>query len=94
MRSQGSVGCYVYKEYFKAGGGACYFAAMVWLFLFAQILATMSDMFLSEWYSCWRVFVCNILHLFLGLMWRKKLPLIFRAKNTFHFGAILALCGL
>ncbi|CAH1368627.1 unnamed protein product, partial [Tenebrio molitor] len=49
MRTQGSVECLIYKEYFKAGGNCCLITTMLTLFVSAQLLASGGDFFLSEW---------------------------------------------
>lgn len=49
-RSEGAVGLSLYKKYFKAGGGFCFFYIMVLFCIFAQVLASGGDFFLTYWY--------------------------------------------
>lgn len=45
----GNIGLAVYKKYFKACGGWGIFVAVFFLFLFAQVLASGGDYFLTYW---------------------------------------------
>lgn len=49
MRTYGSVDCYVYKEYFKAGGKWCLIFKMGMMFLLAQLFASSGDYFVAQW---------------------------------------------
>ncbi|XP_074027104.1 probable multidrug resistance-associated protein lethal(2)03659 isoform X2 [Leptinotarsa decemlineata] len=49
MRTVGSVDFLNYKEYFRAGANCCGIFIMIFLFLFAQLLASGGDYFLSRW---------------------------------------------
>lgn len=45
----GQIGWGVYIAYLKAGGGICNFAIVLFLFIFAQILASGGDYFVTYW---------------------------------------------
>ncbi|EFA04298.2 putative multidrug resistance-associated protein lethal(2)03659-like Protein [Tribolium castaneum] len=49
LRTQGSVECYIYKQYFKAGGKCWVIFGVVALFLGAQFFASTGDFFLASW---------------------------------------------
>ncbi|XP_030767940.1 multidrug resistance-associated protein 4-like isoform X2 [Sitophilus oryzae] len=49
MRTLGTVGMGIYKEYFLAGGNCCGLILMWLLFFGAQFLASGGDYFLSQW---------------------------------------------
>lgn len=51
QKSSGSIGAYVYKEYFRAGGNCCVIFVLFVLFLSAQLLASASDYFITYWYE-------------------------------------------
>lgn len=50
QKSSGSVGCYVYSSYFKAGGNCCVVFGVVLLFILTQFLASAGDYFITYWY--------------------------------------------
>lgn len=50
MRTIGSIGSHVYKEYFRAGGGWCRIPTVLIMFLLAQAVASLGDIFVMEWY--------------------------------------------
>ncbi|XP_065203724.1 probable multidrug resistance-associated protein lethal(2)03659 isoform X2 [Planococcus citri] len=47
--TQGSVGMYVYRAYFAAGGHWCFVFSMFFLCFFAQVLASGSDAWITYW---------------------------------------------
>ncbi|XP_060519010.1 probable multidrug resistance-associated protein lethal(2)03659 isoform X2 [Cylas formicarius] len=49
QKGTGSVGGYVYKAYFKAGGNFCTIFIMFVLFVVAQLFGSASDYFLTYW---------------------------------------------
>ncbi|CAH1987635.1 unnamed protein product [Acanthoscelides obtectus] len=49
QKSTGSVGAYVYKSYFRAGGNCCIILIFFVLFISAQLLASGSDYFITYW---------------------------------------------
>lgn len=49
QKGSGSVGLKVYMEYFKAGGNCCVIFTLFTLFFFTQILASISDYFITYW---------------------------------------------
>lgn len=49
QKSSGTVGGYVYKAYFKAGGNCCVIYTLFMLFVFAQVAASAGDYFLTYW---------------------------------------------
>ncbi|XP_057667980.1 probable multidrug resistance-associated protein lethal(2)03659 isoform X2 [Diorhabda carinulata] len=49
MRTVGAVEFTNYTEYFKAGANGCGIFCMVFLFLFAQFVASFGDYFLAQW---------------------------------------------
>lgn len=49
QKSSGTVGGYVYKAYFKAGGNCCVIYLLFMLFVWAQIAASAGDYFLTYW---------------------------------------------
>ena len=69
MRTEGSVECGVFMEYFRAGGNCCVILSVMLLFVGAQALASGGDYFLSIWYlSATSIFV--LLTPVLGSTWR------------------------
>lgn len=50
QKSTGTIGAYVYKEYFRAGGNCCVIFMLFLLFLIAQLFASASDYFITYWY--------------------------------------------
>nr|CAH7729854.1 unnamed protein product [Callosobruchus chinensis] len=50
QKSTGSVGAYVYKSYFKAGGNCCVIFMFFVLFISSQLIASGSDYFITYWY--------------------------------------------
>lgn len=50
QKSAGSVGAYVYKSYFRAGGNVCVIFILFVLFVTAQLFASAADYFLTLWY--------------------------------------------
>nr|CAH7729852.1 unnamed protein product [Callosobruchus chinensis] len=49
QKSTGSVGAYVYKSYFKAGGNCCVIFMFFVLFISSQLIASGSDYFITYW---------------------------------------------
>lgn len=49
QKSSGSVGCYVYKSYLKAGGNCCVVFNVLMLFVVTQFLASAGDYFITYW---------------------------------------------
>lgn len=49
QKSKGTVGGYVYKAYFKAGGNFCVITTLFALFALAQIAASAGDYFITHW---------------------------------------------
>lgn len=49
QKSSGTVGSYVYKEYFKAGGNICVILTLFLLFILTQIAASGGDYFITYW---------------------------------------------
>nr|CAI5864659.1 unnamed protein product [Callosobruchus analis] len=49
QKSTGSVGAYIYKSYFRAGGNCCVIFLFFALFICAQLLASGCDYFISYW---------------------------------------------
>ncbi|CAG9837334.1 unnamed protein product [Diabrotica balteata] len=49
QKGTGSIGGYVYRAYFKAGGNCCVIFIFFFLFLLTQIFASASDYYLSYW---------------------------------------------
>lgn len=49
QRSTGSVGAYVYKAYFKAGGNFCVIFTLFFLFVLAQLFGSAADYFITYW---------------------------------------------
>lgn len=49
QKSIGSVGAYVYKAYFSAGGNCCVIFILFTLFVVAQLLGSASDYFITYW---------------------------------------------
>lgn len=49
IRSTGIVVFGVFKKYFKAGGNCCMVFFVFFLFILTQVVASLSDWFLSEW---------------------------------------------
>lgn len=48
-QTKGSVGLYVYRAYFAAGGNFCFVFSMFFLCFFAQVLASGSDAWITYW---------------------------------------------
>lgn len=49
QKSVGSVGSYVYKAYFKAGGNCCVIFTLFTLFVGAQLFGSAADYFITYW---------------------------------------------
>lgn len=49
QKSSGSVGSYVYMQYFKAGGNVCIVLTLFTLFVLTQLAASGSDYFITYW---------------------------------------------
>ncbi|XP_056646549.1 probable multidrug resistance-associated protein lethal(2)03659 [Diorhabda sublineata] len=49
QKSTGSIGGYVYKSYFKAGGNCCVIFFIFFFFIASQLFASISDYYLSYW---------------------------------------------
>lgn len=49
QKSTGSVGAYVYKAYFKAGGNCCVIFMLFFLFVMAQLFGSAADYFITYW---------------------------------------------
>lgn len=49
QKSTGSVGAYVYKAYFKAGGNCCVIFMLFFLFVAAQLFGSAADYFITFW---------------------------------------------
>lgn len=49
QKSTGSVGSYVYRAYFKAGGNCCIIFMLFFLFIVAQLFGSAADYFISYW---------------------------------------------
>ncbi|XP_018576445.1 probable multidrug resistance-associated protein lethal(2)03659 isoform X2 [Anoplophora glabripennis] len=49
QKSIGSVGAYVYKAYFSAGGNCCVIFILFTLFVVAQLLGSAADYFITYW---------------------------------------------
>lgn len=49
QRSGGSVGAYVYKAYFRAGGNFCVIFILFLLFMLAQLFGSAADYFITYW---------------------------------------------
>ncbi|CAH0557608.1 unnamed protein product [Brassicogethes aeneus] len=49
QKSSGSVGAYVYKAYFSAGGNCCAIFTLFTLFIMAQIFGSAADYFITYW---------------------------------------------
>lgn len=50
QKSSGSVGAYVYRAYFKAGGNCCAILTLFSLFIIAQLFGSAADYFITYWY--------------------------------------------
>ncbi|XP_049822547.1 probable multidrug resistance-associated protein lethal(2)03659 isoform X1 [Aethina tumida] len=49
QKSSGSVGAYVYRAYFKAGGNCCAILTLFSLFIIAQLFGSAADYFITYW---------------------------------------------
>lgn len=47
--NKGSVGAYVYKAYFRAGGNVCLICTLFFIFVLAQLCGSAADYFISYW---------------------------------------------